>query len=249
MHRAVAVLIGFLVVTHVHAQQLERAKTTNFQIPSDVVSSGGGDGAKSTNYILDDTIGEANIGFGRSNNYDLNAGYRQPDGGTFLSLTCDDTTNLGTITLTGRATADNTCTVITDSEAGYSLQWQVRTGSGGVNTGSLISTTPPHTNVIRPFSPAIIGTPQTWAVTANDARWGGRLRSSSTDTDVKWGTDNTTDKWLNVGTGSYVVVTRTTRTSVSGSTEVFQYRAEVGATAIVPNGLYETTVTLTAASL
>lgn len=250
VRRTCAVIFGLgILITQTHAQQLERAKTTNYQIPSDVVSSGGGDGAKSTNYLLDDTIGESNIGFGRSGNYDLNAGYRQPDGGTFLSLTCEDLTNLGTITMNGQATADNTCTVITDHDAGYALIWQVRTGSGGVNTGSLISTTPPHTSVIRPFSPTVTDTPQTWSVAATDSRWGGRLRSTSTDTDVKWGIDNSTDKWLNVGTGSYTVVSRASRTSVAGSTQILQFRAEVGATAIVPNGVYETTVTLTASSL
>lgn len=248
--RTIAVLLGLtLLIAQAHAQQLQRAKTTNYQIPSDVVSSGGGDGAKSTNYLLDDTIGESNIGFGRSLSYDLNAGYRQPNGGTYLALTCDPITSLGTITFTGQATADGTCTVVTDNDAGYALTWQVRTGSGGVGTGYLISTTPPHTDRIAPFSPTVPGTPQTWSVAANTARWGGRLRSSSTDTDVKWGTDLVSDKWLNVGTGSYTVVSRSSRTSVSGSVEVFQYRTEVAPNAIVPNGLYQTTVTLTASAL
>jgi hypothetical protein len=250
VRRALLIVLGLgVVVAQAHAQQLQRAKTTNYQIPSDVVSSGEGDGAKSTNYLLDDTIGETIVGFGRSANFDDNSGYRQPDGGTFLSLSCDDVTDLGTITFSGQATADNTCTVITDSDAGYSLAWQVRTGSGGAFTGYLISTTSPHTDVIAPFDPTIDGTPQTWTVPANDARWGGRLRSSSTDTDVKWGTDGISDKWLNVGTGSYVTVSRSSRTSVLGSTEIFQYRTEVVPNAIVPNGLYQVTVTLTASSL
>ncbi len=232
-----------------HAQQLQRAKTSNYQIPSDVVSSGGGDKAHSTNYLLDDTIGESNIGFGRSSNYDMNAGYRQPEGGTYLAMTCGSSVDMGTITFTGRVTGSGTCMVITDNDAGYALAWQVRTGSGGVNTGSLISTTPPHSDRIRPFAPAIEGTPQTWSVGVVEARWGARLRSSSDDTDVKWGTDNVTDKWLNVGTGSYTVVSRTSRTSVTGSNQIFQFRTEVGAQAIQPNGLYETTVTFTASAL
>lgn len=460
-----------MVVVQTHAQQLERAKTTNYQIPSDVVSSGGGDGAKSTNYLLDDTIGESNIGFGRSDNYDLNAGYRQPDGGTFLAMGCEDLTTIGTITFTGQATADNTCTVITDNDAGYGLTWSVRTGSGGANTGHLISTTAPHTNTIPPFDAATDGlvgywkmeetaggssvkdysgngnngtpsgaaggnnmpqpssavplgmntldirsldfdgtddqvdagngtslrltgnamtmaswvkvdawpgassypallskvngsspyggyqinlngdtgnrfscgmalnstwrvrtsastyatdtwyhvacvydgaamtiyvngvadgstaytgairdvaanlllgkngggaaylngqlnearvysraltsadlqalanTPHTWAVTPAVSAWGARLRSSSTDTDAKWGTDSSTEKWLNIGDGTYPVVTRSSRTSVAGSTQILQFRAEVGASAILPTGVYETTVTLTASSL
>lgn len=468
VRRTCAVIFGLgILITQTHAQQLERAKTTNYQIPSDVVSSGGGDGAKSTNYLLDDTIGESNIGFGRSNNYDLNAGYRQPDGGTFLAMGCEDLTNIGTITFTGQATADNTCTVITDNDAGYALTWSVLNGSGGTNTGHLISTTAPHTQTIKPFnaettglvaylkmeesaagstvkdysgtgnngtpngaagannkpqpsasvptnintmdryslsfdgtddhvsttttnfttgtSPrtiagwikptasatlrvpfaygvcgagnegkafglyisalnvlnfwgcggsydfstgtsitdgvwthvavtydgtnvrvyvngvqagsatartlgsstasfeiggahlldsgnyyfpgsvdevrvynralsltevqALSSTPQTWSVASNKAFWGARLRSSSTDTDSKWGTDSSSEKWLNIGDGTYPVVSRASRTSVAGSTQILQFRAEVGATAIVPTGVYETTVTLTASSL
>lgn len=434
------------------------------------MSSGGGDGAKSTNYLLDDTIGESNIGFGRSLSYDLNAGYRQPNGGTYLAMSCDPVTDLGTITFTGQRTVDNTCTVITDNDAGYSLSWAVRTGSGGTNTGHMISTTPPHTDTIPPYDAAqtglvgywkldetaggstvkdlsgngnngtpsgasgtnnkpqpstsvpanmntvdlrslnfdgtddrvdvgnaaalnitgnaitlsawiyddgtsgvngyimgkVTGThkyaflvnhanqtidfslntgsvttygapggvggldsmhnkwnlvnevydgtnmmiyingvlvgstpktgnivsntdgfaigdrgtvantpfkggiddvrvynralsaaeikalynePHTWSVAASKSYWGSRLRSSSTDADSKWGTDGGSEKWLNVGDGSYSVVSRTSRTSVAGSTEIFQFRAEVGATAIQSNGLYNTTVMFTASAL
>jgi hypothetical protein len=52
-----------------------------------------------------------------------------------------------------------------------------------------------------------------------------------------------------VATSSRTIVSRSTRTSVSGSTEYVQFRAEVGSTAIQPDGSYSVTVTLTAVSL
>ncbi len=215
-------------------------------MPSDVQAVGGGEAAKSTLYMLDDTVGEANIGPSRSNTYDLNAGYRQTVADAYIALTCDDTTDLGTLVSTGQKTGNISCTVITDAEAGYNLAWVVSTGSGGTSTGYLISELE---NTIAPFTPTVAGTPQTWSVANNDARWGGRLSSTSTDTDVKWGTDSVSEKYLNVGTGSYTIVSRATRTSVSGSIELLQMRAEIGSTKVQALGTYKATVTLTASAL
>lgn len=247
VRRTLSLCIGILVLSTqvVHAQTV-RPKANNYQMPTDVQAVGGGEEAVSTFYMLDDTIGESNIGFGRSNTYDLNAGYRQTVSDAYLSISCDDSTDLGTLTPTGQKTGNISCTVITDAEAGYNLAWVVATGSGGTNTGYLINE---FENTIAPFNPTVVGTPQTWSITNNDARWGGRLSSTSTDTDSKWGTDSVSEKYLNVGTGSYTVVSRNTRTSVSGSTEVLQFRAEIGSTKIQAPGLYKATVTLTASAL
>ncbi len=240
----IAVLTLCIAAT-AHAQTT-RPKASNYWIPTDVQAVGGGEAAKSTFYILDDTIGEANIGPNRSDNYDLNAGYRQTADNAYISLDCDDVSSLGTLVQNGQATGSASCTVITDADAGYSLTWVVATGSGGTNTGYLINQ---FENTIAPFTPAVAETPETWSVANTDARWGGRLRSTSTDADVKWGTDGGSEKWLNVGTGSYTVVTRTSRTAISGSTEVMQFRAEIGSQKIQPPGVYQATVTLTASAL
>ncbi len=93
---------------------------------------------------------------------------------------------------------------------------------------------------------ALYRTPHTWSVGASAVAWGSRLRSSSTDTDVKWGTDNSTDKWMNIGDGNYSVVRRLSATPLSGSNEIFQYRAEIGSSAFQPTGLYQATAIFTA---
>ncbi|PIR49717.1 hypothetical protein COU79_03350 [Candidatus Peregrinibacteria bacterium CG10_big_fil_rev_8_21_14_0_10_54_7] len=96
---------------------------------------------------------------------------------------------------------------------------------------------------------ALAAVPQTWSIPTTSAYWGGRLSSTSTDTDAKWGTDSSTDTWLAVGDGGYTVVSRTGRTTAGGSTETFQFRAEVGSDKIQAPGTYLGTVTVTAAAL
>jgi hypothetical protein len=123
VRRLAAIVIGALfIVTQVSAQTRPRA--TNYMIPTDVQSVGGGDTAKSTKYVLDDTIGEANIGDSRSNNYDLNAGYRQTAQNVYITANCTDTVALPGINLVGKATGSGSCVVTTDNEAGYALSWR-----------------------------------------------------------------------------------------------------------------------------
>ncbi|PJA67762.1 hypothetical protein CO157_02735, partial [Candidatus Peregrinibacteria bacterium CG_4_9_14_3_um_filter_49_12] len=101
----------------------DESRTSNYLIPSDVISAGGGELALSSNYQLSDTIGEANIGFSRTSLYTLGAGYRHTES-SFVSLGCGDLANLGTLS-DGEGQLSNTidCTVIADG-AGYSLSWQ-----------------------------------------------------------------------------------------------------------------------------
>ncbi|MDD2786403.1 MAG: hypothetical protein PHS79_05990 [Patescibacteria group bacterium] len=51
--------------------------STNFEIRSDSINSGGNDTSTSTNFSLVDTIGEQATGYSTSTNYTLSAGYRQ----------------------------------------------------------------------------------------------------------------------------------------------------------------------------
>ena len=244
--RTFSIIVLSLVVAQIANAQTVRPRTDNYIMNSDVQPAGGGDEAVSSNYVLDDTIGEGNIGPSRSDNYSLGAGYRQTVNDAFVSLECDDGLNLGVLAITGRQTGNVLCTVETDAEAGYSMDWTVRTGSGGTSTGYLINELE---ETIPPFEPAIEGVPETWFVADSDARWAGRLSSTSTDTDAKWGIDNSTDKWLNVGTGSYSIVTRSSRTDPGGSAQVLQFRAEIGAAAIQMPGTYRATVVITATAL
>jgi hypothetical protein len=214
-----------------------RPRTANYQFTTDVIAVGGGEAAKSNNYVLDDSIGEPNVGPSRTANYDLNAGYRQTTA-TYLSVGCSASVDLGTVAGTGQRTGSGSCVVVTDAEAGYTLSW----AASGASLASGADT-------IAPYAPSTPNVPENWSVPANQAAWGGRLRSASTDAAAEWGTDGASEKWLNVSAATRAVVTRHTRTSPAGSLEVVQFRAEIGPSVSQPPGLYRTTIIITVTSL
>lgn len=131
---SIVIVLSLLIVQVANAQTV-RPKATNYVMPTDVQPVGGGEKAKSTKYYLDDTIGEANIGAGRSDNYDINAGYRQTSDNAYIAMACDNVASLGTLSYTGQANGSATCTVTTDADAGYSLSWRAGTN----NTNGLIA--------------------------------------------------------------------------------------------------------------
>lgn len=235
---SLSAFIIFLMAPHLFA--------ADNRIPTDVVNAGGGEGAKSNLYLLNDSLGEPIVGQGRTANYLLESGYRKPSASEFLSMVCDSTASLGVLNIGAQQTTEATCTVYTDASSGYALKWSVPTGSGGVNTGSLISQ---YNAAFPPYAPAVADVPETWSVPVANAEWGGRLKSESTDTAVEWGTDNSTDKWLNVQKlTTRTIVTRSTATPLNGSEEVLQFRAELGSSAVQAEGIYRTTVVLTVLS-
>jgi hypothetical protein len=110
-------------------------------------------------------------------------------------------------------------------------------------------------NRIAPLKPAFVSVPEafnTTTVGVNGARWAGRLSSTSTTNTgagMTWSTDagNSTDRFLNVATGSTVnIAKRTSQTTGGGDSEVIQFRAIIGSNVIQPSDTYKVTVTFTA---
>lgn len=187
-----------------------------------------------------------------------------------IGLACDanqddipgsgETLNLGTITYTGDTGAYDDaraakCRITTNSTTGYTLGWRVYTGSGGFSTGHLINQ---FEDTIAAFGTgsAFLYT-KTWELNpdglTNDSRWGGRVSSTSSGSDVNpldWGTDASSEKWARVSTGSTTTIRQSTTSTQTGSGDLIKigFRAEVGATKIQPSGTYKATVTFTAAT-
>jgi hypothetical protein len=195
--------------------------------------------------------------------------------GTSL-LTCSATVSITTSTgaiPTGNSTYGTggtmaTCVAITNSALGYTLKWQIQTGSGGYGTGHLTSnnfsntitgasggaynSTSPAADIILAYKVATPGTPELWASPnavnpASTSRWAGRVKSSSTTNSgvagVAWGTDGSSEKFLNIGTGSAVsLIKRTSDTDPTGDIEYIQFKANIGATTAQPTGTYKATV-------
>ncbi len=236
-----ALVIGIIFFLSVHSAFADQ-DSTNYDIPFDVNNAGGADVSKSNVYLLSDSLGEPIVGYGSTNNYVLNSGYRQPSASEFLSIACSPVAVIGSVVGTGQKTGSGTCIVYTDAYGGYNLGWSVLSGSGGTNTGYLINE---YNDTIAPYTPAVADTPETWSVPSANAEWGGRLRSTSTDGAVEWGTDAVSEKWLNIRTTNRTIVTRSYSTPQEGSTEIVQFRSEVGSSVLQPTGVYQATVTFT----
>ena len=272
MKRAAILLTLALLFPQASAQQ-PRPESNNYEIPTDVQPAGGGVQSRSTNYMLDDTIGEGNIGYSASPNYLLNAGYQQGASDTALTMTCTTPAALGTIVRTGDtsvngcsstgycASNSTTCTIDTNSAAGYALSWIISTGTGaaGARTGTghlngfaagnrIVALY--NTNNTTPAVMDAAVAPTTAGGVLNNARWAARLSSTSTTTgggSVTWGSDGVSDTWLRVATGSSVnIANRTSATGPGGDVEKIGFRVIINGTAIVPNDTYRATVTLTA---
>ncbi len=191
-------------------------------------------------------------------------------------LTCSPTVSITTSTgaiPTGNSTYGTggtmaTCIAITNSALGYTLKWQIQTGSGGYGTGHLTSNNfsnsingasggaynsgSPAADLVLAYKVATAGTPELWASPnvanpASTSRWAGRVKSSSTTVagagSVTWGTDGSSEKFLNIGTGAAVsLIKRTSPTSLAGDIEYIQFKANIGATSAQPTGTYKATV-------
>jgi len=176
-----------------------------------------------------------------------------------ISNSCTSSVSMGTITGTGDSDSGGfnaahaaTCTISTNNYTGYSLGWRVTTGTGAAGartqTGHLngYKTT---SNVIRAYTPAVAGTPETLSVGASDSRWAARLSSTSTTPGgaISWGSDGASDTWLNVATGSVVTISnRSTATSFAGDTQLIGFRAIIGSSKIQPTDTYKAIVVFTA---
>ena len=181
-----------------------------------------------------------------------------------LGLACDadgdgsrgsgETLSIGNITYsgdTGVYSDDRAvkCRVSTNNNTGYTFGWRVFTGSGGSSTGHMISQ---FEDIIQAFGTGSASNyTKTWSVAANDSRWGGRVSSTSSGSDVApmlWGTDGVDEKWARVKTGTTLTIRSSSVESQAGSGDLIKvgFRAEIGATKNQPTGTYQSTVTFTA---
>lgn len=177
------------------------------------------------------------ISFGATANDTVQVGVTEA---ATISISAPANVDLGTITGTGASSAGTaTWTVTTNNSAGYKLEWQA--SSATMASGA---------DTIAAYTPAVANTPDTWTVAAADSEWGGRLKSASDDTETEWGTDTTSEKWLNVDSAAQrQIVDRSTETSASGSNEIVAFKAEVGSNKFQPTGSYTVNVTATATTL
>lgn len=164
-----------------------------------------------------------------------------------ISIECDDTINMGTITGTGQSaltTNEADCNIKTNNSAGYQLAWKASDAYMENANGDQIGA----------YTPAVSETPEVWSVATDASEWGARVKTTSTDPDLTAGgiwddTDSYSGTWLNVATSDFVIANRSTETAQAGSDETIIFGAEVGSTKWQPTGTYDVDVTFTATTL
>jgi len=171
-----------------------------------------------------------------------------------------ETLSIGTITYSGDTGAYNNsravfCHVNTNNITGYTLGWRAATGSGGTATGHMISQF--EDKIVAFGTGSTNNYTKTWELNPsnnqNDSRWGGRVSSTSSGSDVApmlWGTDASSEKWARVKTGSTLTIRQSATNSQSGSGDQIRigFRAHIGTLKSQPTGTYQATVTFTAAA-
>jgi len=76
--RFILCIVLMVMISWTHAVSAAMT-STHYEIPFDSLNSGGTDFSSSTNYNMNDTLGEQATGYSTSTNYMMHAGYRQTD--------------------------------------------------------------------------------------------------------------------------------------------------------------------------
>ena len=126
-------VVGILFLFFISSAYADQTGT-NYGIPFDVNNAGGADVSKSNIYLLSDSLGEPIVGHGDSNIYKLDSGYRQPSASDYISLSCTNVVDLGSVVGSGQKSGSGTCTVYTDAYDGYRMVWQ----AGANNRSGLV---------------------------------------------------------------------------------------------------------------
>ena len=111
--------------------------STNYTIYADVFSIGGIETSQSTNYKIQDTLGEAIIWSATSTsaNYGVKAGFRDMYPDQYLTLSVSDTSiDLGTLSEDEAQSASHTMIIDTNAFHGFAVTVSGSTLTSGVNT-------------------------------------------------------------------------------------------------------------------
>jgi hypothetical protein len=240
-------LVGLLCLASVTLSQAAVMSSTNYQLESDSINTGGGLGT-STNYIQESTMGEIATGLSSSTNFVLKAGYQQRFD-SYLSLsTIGDVTLLPNLGLAGGYSSGTaTFVVITDAPAGYRATFEA------AETPAMQS----PVGTIGNYIPAGAAPDFTFAVGSTEARFGfspegpdivTRFEDNGASCGVA-GSDTVDACYDMVSTTPVEIVRSTSANHPSGATTTLRFRLGVGSQAAVSAGSYVATTTITAIAL
>jgi len=145
--KKITIVISFFLVMVCGVNSLIAAMSSgNYQIWQDAISVGGGEDQVSSNYSLDDTLGEFAVGRSSSTNYGVKIGFRESSffsGAQVLSLSISPSSlEFGNLTTDSTGSGSVSLVVDTNSFSGVSVTYSGSTltcsSCGGTNTISAI---------------------------------------------------------------------------------------------------------------
>jgi len=226
----------------------ETRSSTNYQLQSDSINVGGGL-TDSASFTLESTTGEVATGLSDSSSYSLRAGYQQMQS-VFISLSggADVVMSPALPGITGgEANGSSTFTVVTDSPAGYNL-----TIEGANNPamqrfdGESIANYTPTSTADFIFSVPAAGAEFGFTPEGVD------VASAFLDNGTSCGigtSDTALSCWAPILVSATEIARGSTSNHPSGATTSIHYRVGVSNGAVVPEGVYTATTTVTALPL
>jgi hypothetical protein len=239
-------LVVFFISSNIFAAQMQ---SSNYVIQSDDSLTSSGNDSASVNYKFSDTMGEFSTGLTDSTNYGLAAGYQEMQQFSITVSSPGDLTMLPAIPgmSGGTANASGSYNVIADGPSGFNMKIRASTAPAMLLVGD------PTTY----FSNYLATPSYNWSVSSGNAQFGFTVEPATSADTVQAFSDNGSNT---CGTGSAnglntcwagfnstsdtTIINRTSRTGVSGESEVIRYKAQAN-NIFLKSGNYSAGVTIT----
>lgn len=225
--------------------------SNSYQIQSDSVNFGGG-ASDSSNYSLEDTLGEIATGRSSSASYQIRAGYRQMQEVYLALVPAGDVTmspSLGGIT-GGTSNGSTTVTVITDAPAGYETYLKASSSPAmqGINNGGTIADyTPAGSDPDFDFS--VLATDAEFGFSPEGADVADKYLDDGVSCNVVSGSDTVDSCWGPLTITNELIAKRVSGNHPSGTDTVLKFRLTIGGAGLVLEDTYVATTTITAIAL
>lgn len=221
-------------------------QSTNFRLQQDSINFGGSLGT-STNYHLEDTLGEVGTGYSSSSNFILHAGYQQMDQNTYITISSPDAVSMLPAIpglSGGTATSSAPVAVMTNNNLGYSLYIRAST------TPAMQSTSSNFAN----YTPAGAAPDFLWSVFATSSAFGFSPEGSDIVTRYKdngvvcnvAGGDNANRCWDAIGSSNGLISQSNIFNDPNNTTTTINFQAESGNQHMQQTGHYSATIVMTA---
>ena len=239
----IIILLTIIIVSPVFAYVMS---SPTYRIQSDSVNIGG-ERQTSTDYYLEDTIGEVATGLSTSTSYNIKAGYQQMQE-IYIAVSAFSeavmSPNIGGLT-GGISNGFSTITVITDNPSGYTTSIKADSSPAlATSSYSFVDYTPSSTS-----TPDYI-----WSIDNTTSEFGFTpegfhiiQKYKDNENACATGTQDTVNScWYNFLTSDETISQSYSANHPSGTETILKFRAESGSSHVQVAGEYKATITITA---